>query len=246
MQHGWEGVVLKALRGKDFVLTVRGSERVGERYQRVHLADGGLLAACPPHPAMWVRVWFSDGGRPHQRAYTLVAPDPAAGTFDLEFALHDGPAANWSLAARPGDTIEVTVQGTRDEWPPAGTRLLHLVGDPASLPAVNSLLAHHAELPARVWLEAGHPSDRDLPVNAAAGQEVVWVDRDGAPGEALRDAVTAAWAAGPTASRGADPARDWFWAACEAAATRALAKHLRRELGVARDRVSAVGYWSAT
>ncbi|MCZ2836220.1 siderophore-interacting protein [Modestobacter sp. VKM Ac-2985] len=243
MQHGWEGVVLKAMRGKDFVLTVRGNERVSEQYQRVRVSDGGLLAACPPHPAMWVRLWFSHDGRPHQRAYTLVDPDPVAGTFDLEFALHDGPAADWSVAVQPGSTIEATVQGTREAQPPSATRVVHLVGDPASLPAVNSLLDAHPTTPARVWLEAGHPADRDLPVRARAGHEVVWVDRDGAaPGEALQAAVTGAWAA----DAAADPAQDWFWVACEATATRALTRHLRRDLGVGKDRVSALAYWRTT
>lgn len=237
-QHGWEGVVLKALRGKDFVLTVRSGERVGERCQRVRVADGGLLAACPPHPAMWIRIWFEHEGRPHQRAFTLVDPDPAAGAFDLEFALHDGPAADWSLAVQPGATIEATVQGTRNERPPADARILHLVGDPASLPAVNSLLDAAPTVPARVWLEAGHPADRDLPVRAREGQRVVWVDRDGgAPGAAVRDAAVAAW------GEDVDPARDWFWVAAEAGATRELGRHLRRELRVAKERVTALGYW---
>ncbi|MGY1748309.1 SIP domain-containing protein [Modestobacter sp. SYSU DS0511] len=34
--------------------------------------------------------------------------------------------------------------------------------------------------------------------------------------------------------------------ASEAAATRELGRHLRRELGVAKDRVSALGYWRTT
>ncbi|MQA34812.1 siderophore-interacting protein [Modestobacter roseus] len=243
MQHGWEGVVLRAMRGKDFVLTVRGSERVGERYQRITVTDGGLLTACPPHPAMWIRLWFAHEGRPHQRAYTLVDPDPVAGTFGLEFALHDGPAADWSVAVWPGSTIDATVQGTRAEQAPPGTRAMHLVGDPASLPAVNSLLDAHPTTPARVWLEAGHPADRELPVRAGDGHEVVWVDRDGAPGRAVRDAVTAAWAGRSAGEPAADPARDWFWVACEAAASRELGRHLRRDLGVTKERVSALGYW---
>jgi NADPH-dependent ferric siderophore reductase len=242
VQHGWEGVVLKALRGKDFVLTVRSSERVGEQWQRVCVDDGGLLAACPPHPAMWIRIWFEHDGRPHQRGYTVVDPDPAAGTFDLEFALHDGPAAGWSLTVQPGTTIDATVQGTREASPPAGTRLLHLVGDPSSLPAVNSLLDAHPTTPARIWLEVGSPADRDLPVRARERHDVRWVHRGTAPGQALSDAVTAAWA-DPSV---ADPARDWFWVATEATVTRALGRHLRRELGVGKDRVSALGYWQAT
>lgn len=48
----------------------------GESYA----SDGGMLAATGVHPTMWVRLWFDNAGKPHQRAYTLVDPDPAAGT----------------------------------------------------------------------------------------------------------------------------------------------------------------------
>ena len=42
---------------------------------------------------MWVRMWFADGDKLHQRGYTLVDPDQAADTVDIEFALHDGVAS---------------------------------------------------------------------------------------------------------------------------------------------------------
>ncbi len=124
MGHGWEGVVLKLMRGKDFRFTVTGSEAVGDRYHRVHFTDGGMLAQTGTHPTMWVRVWFGNAGKPHQRAYTLVDPDPAQGTFSLEFALHPGPACDWARAARPGDTVDATLQGTGFTAPtpcPAGS-----------------------------------------------------------------------------------------------------------------------------
>ncbi|MFF1697736.1 SIP domain-containing protein [Streptomyces sp. NPDC058257] len=48
------------------------------------------LALTGVRPPMRVRLWFDQAhGRRHQRAYPLVDPDPAAGTFSLEFALHD-------------------------------------------------------------------------------------------------------------------------------------------------------------
>ncbi|MCF1600534.1 siderophore-interacting protein, partial [Streptomyces muensis] len=115
--HGWEGAVLKLLRAKDFVFTVTGAEDVTPRYRRVHLTDGGMLAATGVHPTMWVRLWFDNAGKPHQRAYTLVDPDQAAGTFSLEFALHEGCASDWARTAKPGDTIEATVHGTAFEHP---------------------------------------------------------------------------------------------------------------------------------
>ena len=62
MRHGWEGVVLKLFRAKDFTFTVTGAEQVTERYRRVHFTDGGLLRALGVHPPMWVRR-----GRRHDR-----------------------------------------------------------------------------------------------------------------------------------------------------------------------------------
>ncbi len=102
MGHGWEGVVLKLFRGRDFTFTVTGAEQVTDRFRRVHVTDGGLLAATGgAHPTMWVRLWFEKDGKPHQRAYTLVDPDPEAGTFSLEFALHEGPRARGRGRRRP-------------------------------------------------------------------------------------------------------------------------------------------------
>jgi NADPH-dependent ferric siderophore reductase len=49
-----------------------------------------MLAERPLHPTMWIRMWFADGEKQHQRGYTLVNPDPESDTVDIEFALHDG------------------------------------------------------------------------------------------------------------------------------------------------------------
>ncbi|MEV0794246.1 hypothetical protein [Kribbella sp. NPDC050459] len=48
MRHGWEGVVLKLFRAKDFTFTVTGAEHVTERYRRVHFTDGNLRAVPRP------------------------------------------------------------------------------------------------------------------------------------------------------------------------------------------------------
>ena len=69
---------------------------------------------------MWIRVWFADGDKRHQRGYTLVDPDPAADTVDIDFALHDGVASRWAQEAQPGDTIEATVLGSNLTLPSRG------------------------------------------------------------------------------------------------------------------------------
>jgi NADPH-dependent ferric siderophore reductase len=236
--HGWEGVVLKLMRGKDFAFTVTGSEEVTEHFRRVHFTDGGMLARTGVHPTMWVRMWFDNAGKPHQRAYTLVDPDPAEGTFSLEFALHEGCASDWAREAQPGDTIEATLQGTGFTAPdPLPTRLF-VIGDPASLPAINSLLDALPRIPATIWFETTHTSDQGLPLRLdAAHHELRRIPRRDA-GAHLIDEVKSAL---PGLLE--DPSGAFVWIACDTTTTRALTTYARKELAVPKDRVSALGYW---
>ncbi|MEV3988492.1 siderophore-interacting protein [Streptomyces sp. NPDC049837] len=238
MGHGWEGVVLRLMRGKDFTFTVRSTEEVADRYRRLRLTDGGMLAAIGTHPTMWVRLWFDHAGKPHQRAYTVVDPDPAGGTFSLEFALHEGRASDWARTARPGDTIEATVQGTGFSVPdPLPSRLL-VVGDPASLPAINSLLDSMPLTPATIWFEVPHPSDADLPLRCdAAHHEVHLIPRHD-NGARLIETVR-------STLPGLLDDGSYVWIACDTATTRALASYVRKQLGVPKERLHALGYWRA-
>lgn len=233
LSRGWHGTVLKLLRAGDYELTVTGRRAISDHYLRLSFAAGGLLADRVLHPTMWIRMWFSDGDRVHQRGYTLVDPDPANDTVDVEFALHDGIASRWAEAARPGDTIEATVLGsnfTLPQPPPAG---YVIVGDTASLPAINSLLVAIGDAPACVYLEAGHDDDKDLPV--ARGSGVVWIDREDG-GEALVRAVRQA---------AFDADEHFAWVACDNRTTRAVVKVLREDYGISRNSIKAQAYWVA-
>ncbi|MFJ4362167.1 siderophore-interacting protein [Streptomyces massasporeus] len=236
--RGWEGAVLKLMRGKDFEFTVTDVEDVTPEYRRLHFTDGGLLAATGVHPTMWVRLWFDNAGKPHQRAYTLVDPDAGAGTFGLEFALHEGCASDWARAAKPGDTIEATVQGTGFDHPDPAPSHVFAVGDPASLPAINSLLDALGSAPATVWFEGG---DDDLPFRTDPDRhELRKVPRQDS-GAHLVDRVKSDL---PALLRGtADP---YVWIACDTVTTRALTAYVRKELGLPKQRVHALGYWRAT
>ncbi|MFC7937391.1 siderophore-interacting protein [Streptomyces sp. NPDC057387] len=237
--RGWEGAVLKLMRAKDFEFTVTDAEDVTADFRRLRLTDGGMLAATGVHPTMWVRLWFENAGRPHQRAYTLVDPDPEAGTFAMEFALHEGCASDWARAAKPGDTIEATVQGTGFEVPRPLPSRVFAVADPASLPALNSLLDALGPVPATVWFEGG--TDDGLPFRTVPGRhEVRAVPRRDAGAhlvarvkEELPELLGAA----------SDP---FVWIACDTATTRALGSYVRKELGMPKQRVNALGYWRAT
>jgi NADPH-dependent ferric siderophore reductase len=172
-------------------------------------------------------------GKLHQRGYTLVNPDWVADTVDIEFALHDGIASRWAQNAQPGDTIEVTVLGSNFTLPEPRPAGYVIVGDAASLPAINSLLDAIGDAPARVFLEAGYDDDKQLPVARSA--DVVWVDRKNA-GEALVQAV----------SSSAFDASDHFgWVACDNRTTRAVAKVFREDSNIPRKSIKAQAYWVA-
>jgi NADPH-dependent ferric siderophore reductase len=231
--RGFQGAVLKLLRAGDYQLTVTGRREITPHFLRLSFQAGGMLSDRPLHPTMWIRMWFADGEKQHQRGYTLANPNPQADTVDIDFALHDGIASRWAQKSQPGDTIEVTVLGSNfmlPEPPPAG---YVIVGDTASLPAINSLLDAIGDTPARVFLEAGHDDDKELPVARSAG--IVWVDRKNA-GEALVQAVTSS----------AFDAPDHFgWVACDNRTTRAVAKVFRENYNIPRKSIKAQAYWVA-
>lgn len=231
--RGFAGAVLKLMRAGDYEMTVTATTQVSPHYLRLSFSAGGLLADKAPHPTQWIRMWFPEGDKLHQRGYTLVDPDPANDTVDIEFALHDGAAARWAQQARPGDTIEVTVLGSNFALPDPRPAGYVIVGDAASLPAINSLLTAIGDAPARVFLEAAHDDDKQLPV--VRGADVTWVDRKNA-GESLVQAV---------ASAAFDATGHFGWVACDNRTTRAVAKLLREDYKIPRKAVKAQAYWVA-
>lgn len=229
--RGWSGALLKLMGAGDYRLTVTGRREITPHYLRLSFDAGGMLAEHAVHPTMWVRMWFADGDKLHQRGYTLVDPDPAGDAVDVEFALHDGIASRWARAAGPGDTITATVLGSKFAVPEPAPAGYVIVGDSASLPAINSLLGAIDGAPARVFLEAGYDDDKDLPVTD--GADVTWVDRADA-GEALVRTVKAA----------AFDAREHFgWVACDSRTTRSVKGVLQRDFGIPRKSIAARAYW---
>jgi NADPH-dependent ferric siderophore reductase len=221
---------------------VTGRTELTPNYLRLHFEGKELLTGRTLHPTMWVRGWFPDGAadarstkqvKSHQRGYTLVNADPDAGTVDIDFAMHDGLATRWASQAKAGDTIEVTVLGSNFTLPEPAPAGYVIVGDAASLPAINSLLdAIGTDTPTKVFLESAHHDDRELPVGTA---EVTWVDRKKA-GEALVEAVGAS---------AFDAADHFGWVACDNRTTRAVAKIFREDYKIPRKSIKAQAYWVA-
>jgi NADPH-dependent ferric siderophore reductase len=176
------------------------------------------------------------GARTIRRTLTVRRFDRAARELDLEIALHDGPAATWSLHAPEGS--EVRISGATGGYELDNGIDHHLIaGDEAALPGIATILER---LPARaradVFAEVADPS-AELGFETRADTQVNWLRRDtrqARPGDLLVDAVSAY-----ELSRA--PVR--VWAAGEALAMRAIRRRLRDEVGLPRDRYRVVGYW---
>jgi NADPH-dependent ferric siderophore reductase len=97
------------------------------------------------------------------------------------------------------------------------------------------LLKAKRDVPAWVFLEAAHDDDKRLPVQAGAGDDVIWVERDES-GDGLVHAIEEA----------AFDASDHFgWVACDNRTTRAVAKLLREDYKIPRKAIKAQAYWVA-
>jgi NADPH-dependent ferric siderophore reductase len=165
-----------------------------------------------------------------------VDPDPEADTFDLEFALHDGCASDWARAAQPGDTVEATVLGSKFAIPDPAPNGYVIVGDTASLPAINSLLEAIGDAPARVFVEACCDDDKCLPVARPDPKiEVTWVDQQDGCDSLLEAVRSAAFDAG----------NHFGWVACNTRTTRSVAKVLREDFGIPKKSIKAQAYWVA-
>lgn len=237
--RGIQGVIMKLWGADDYEFTVTGSEKVTDDYLRLGFTGGGLLDDRPVHPTMWVRLWLEDrNGKLHQRGYTLVDPDPATDSFAIEFAIHEGAATRWALNARPGDTVGASFLGSRFAIPDPAPAGWILVGDAASLPAINSLLdaisaSASADTPATVWFEYAHESDKSLPIRLRDHDTINWVER-GADGRALVDAIRVA---------AFDATGHFGWVALDTASTRAVTASFKNDYGLDKKAIKSQAYW---
>jgi NADPH-dependent ferric siderophore reductase len=92
------------------------------------------------------------------------------------------------------------------------------------------MLTAIGDSPARVFLQAGHDDDKQLPVARSA--DVVWVDRKN-NGEALVEAVT---------SSAFDASDHFGWVARDNRTTRAVAKVFREDYKIPRKSIKAQAY----
>ncbi|MEV0826808.1 ABC transporter ATP-binding protein/permease [Nonomuraea rubra] len=236
-KRGFDGVIMRAYGARDHQVTVTGTEWLAPHFLRVWMTSPTLLHDVVVAPAAYVRFWMPDPDDPdveHQRGYTLSEADPATGTFAVDFVLHEpaGPGSLWARRAEPGTTVQVTPLGSTRFDPPAEPPAGYLlVGDPASIPAINGILRTvPAEVQVELYLEEHHEADRLIPLVEHPRVNVHWVPRRG---ERSLAAVI--------------ESRDWSnwyaWAAAESGSLRHLRARLRDEFGFPRSETHAQAYW---
>jgi len=236
--RGYQGAMLRALGVDDHAITVVGVEDPAPGYRRVRFEAPTLFDGETPAPAAWLRIWFPDpGDADHevQRAFTFVDADADAGTFALDFVLHQpaGPASAWAGRATVGDELRATpwasTSFTPPAIPPAGYLLL---GDLAGLPGLRAVVgAIPDDTPIELLLEEHHATDRAAPLPTHPNLRITWVPHR-PDGRALAEAV---------------PTRDWSdwyaWAAAEKGAIKALKEVLRGEHGFPKTDLKLAPYW---
>lgn len=236
MARGYSGAVLKALGVGDHLLTVVSTTDVTAHYRRITFDAPGLFDK-PFEPGAYLRLWIPDSSRPdkeHQRAYTVVEPDPDRDRVTLEFAMHDsgGPAMEWAAGAEPGTEIAATRFGSTkfavSDPVPDGYLL---IGDPCAIPAINSVISVLPEdVPVEVLLEQAHDDDPEVPITAHPRLTVTWVPTTGESTLLANSIADRDWS-------------NWYaWATTESGATRRIRERLKG-FGFPRSEVHAQAYW---
>ncbi len=238
MGRGFQGAMLRGFGGRDHVATVLGTSRTAPHCLRITMSSPTLFEEITAEPTSWLRFWFPDpagGSSEFQRAYTIVWAEPHAGEFAVDVVLHEptGPACQWAMRAEPGTTIPVVSLGSApfvvpDELP-AG---FLLIGDAASIPAINSIVAAlPPDADIEVYLERHCDADELIPLADHPRRRLHWVHRadETSLGAAIEDRD---WS-------------DWYaWVGCEAGSTKILRKRLRDNFGFPKTEMHAQAYWS--
>lgn len=241
-------------------LEVVRTERIGPHLVRV-VAGGPELTAFPdtPFTDRYVKILFPVPGVeypepfdmdvirrdlpreqwPRSRTYTVRDLDHARGELTIDFVHHgdSGLAGPWAAAAQPGDRLRLAGPGGAYAPDPEADWHL-LVGDEAALPAIGAALARiPAGRLAHVLVQVDAAAD-ELPLDTPADLRLQWLHRVGGDGPEgagqLLEAVRALEF---------PPGKVHAFVHGEAAEVREVRRHLIGERGVAREALSASGYW---
>jgi NADPH-dependent ferric siderophore reductase len=208
------------------------ADEFSDSYVKLQIPPPGAPYAAPFDPER-LRAEHPRELWPRTRTYTVRAWDPGRRELTVDFVVHGdaGYAGPWAEAARPGDLAQLVGPGGGYAPDPDGPWHL-MVGDAAVLPAIAASLARvPAGRPVRVLVQLPDAADR-LPLESPGELVVEWVEEAG--DEALLEALRRLELPAGTPHA---------FVHGEAAAVRAVRRHLVAELGFPAGSMSASGYW---
>jgi len=219
-------------------LTVAHAERITPCMLRVHLTGSDLDDFTSLGADDHVKLFVPGSGDPGERRdYTPRRFDARSRTLALDFAIHDGgPATQWALRARSGDTIEI--------GGPRGSQVVPhdfdwwlLAGDETALPAIGRRIE---ELPAGAKVTSlvsvtGRAEEQRFATQAE--HRAIWIHRPLAQADDPTPLLAAMRDLEMSSGDG------YIWIAAEASVARALRAHVRNDLAHPPAWTKAAGYW---
>ena len=214
------------------------STGIPDEYVRVMIPPAGATLVLPEIDDAWAFTYPDGAPELAHRVYTISDHRIVEGQtqLDLDIALHDdGIGSDWARSCQPGDRVGL-IEPHGLYAAPADVGWQLLVADITGVPAVARILrgleaGQHAE----VVIVLTDPAD-EIALPSAADVTVTWqvVAQDTDIADALAEAVT---------SRDLPDGDRYVWLAGEARASRAVRRHLRRELGWPQSDFYTCGYW---
>lgn len=219
-------------------LTNYATTGIPDEYARVLIASPGESLVLPDISDDWV-VTFPEGAvEPAQRVYTVSDHRTVAGAveLDLDVVVHDGGiGAAWAQRCEPGDEVGLIEPHGLYAAPRAvGWQLLvaDLTGVPALARILRALQPGQCVQATVVVTDAADEIALPSPADVSVTWQVVGTEND----------ITGALAAAVTECALPDADR-YVWLAGEARASRAVRRHLRRELRWPQSDFYTCGYW---
>jgi NADPH-dependent ferric siderophore reductase len=211
-----------------------GAGEFTDHYVKLQIPPQGAPYSAP-FDAEDVKARLPREQWPRVRSFTVRDWDAERNLLTLDFVDHGdvGVAGPWASAARPGDGLQFMGPGGAYAPDPAADWHL-MVGDEAVLPAIAASLERVPEgVPVHVIVEVSGPDD-ETALETPGDLRVTWLHRRAGADDALVEAVrTLAFPEGSVHA----------FVHGEAAAVRAVRRHLVVDRGVPREALSVSGYW---
>lgn len=200
--------------------------------------EGQEALRVPKSPSTWFPQYLAmrEQHRPWIRNYTVRDFRLDAGELDIDFVCHEdpGPGAAWAMAAGRGERAVLLDEGLLYNDDGLAGEIL-MVGDESVLPAVAGVCGSlEDDARGTVVLEVGHRDDIQE-FRRPAGVDIRWVERG-----SLREGQAAL-----EELRGMRMPEQfgYAYAAGEQQLATGARRHLVRDRGIDKRRITFTGYW---